>query len=319
MTHSLICRGALVLCALWWIGYTQPASGASQEPELTFEKGEGIRYQRLALVGGSALTLRYLGFKYFEATWYDGPKTDRIRWGYDWAGETYLNLDKGGHLMGGVVMAESLKAALLWCGLRPRPAALLGSLASWAALFEIEMRDAYYEHWGFSVPDFVANTIGASLPLFHTFFPRTQAIRAKFSYFPSALYRDNEERRQAYRPHVNHLIDDYEGMTFWLTLALRDFLPARQAAAWPEFLGLAVGYGATGLHGSNVKSKGPNKYYPDLPEARPEFFLSLDYDTRYLPGEGRVWSYLKETLNWIHLPAPTLRIYPGWRFYLLYM
>jgi hypothetical protein len=319
MKQNLTNLIVFLLGVVWSIGHAAPAVGAIPEQTPPSEKPSGVQFKRLALVGGSALTLRYLGYKYFEATWYDGPKTDSIRWGYDWAGETYLHLDKGGHLMGGVVMAEAMKEAMMWCGFTPRPAALLGSLISWAALFEIEMNDAYHADWGFSVPDFIANTIGASVPLFHTFFPRTQAMRFKFSYYPSALYLDRQERRQAARPHVNHLIDDYEGMTFWMTLALNDLLPARPAEVWPDFLGLAIGYGATGLHGSNVKSIGPNKYYKDLPGARPEIFLSLDYDTRYLPGEGQVWSYIKEKLNWIHFPAPTVRVYPSWRFYLLYM
>lgn len=295
----------------------QPFRSAAQGPAAA--SAAGIRPARLACVAGAALTLRWAGFRYFDRAWYQGQRQDHIRWINDWGGETYLNLDKGGHFMGGMVMASSVSQALTWSGFEPRQAAALGTLASWGALLEIEMRDAHFDQWGFSVPDFVANTLGASVPLVHAWFPRSRAVRFKFSYHPSPLYVDRGERRAADRPHVGHLIDDYEGMTFWLTLGIDELLPEGAAARWPDFVGLAVGYGATGLHGSNVKSRGPNKYYPELPDARPEVFLSLDWDLRRLSARGALWRQARSRLNWLHLPAPAVRVYPDLRFYLVYM
>lgn len=311
--QTLGCRGWL---ALFLIGLLGSRIWATAEGDLSPPpETRGIHLERLALIGGSAAVLHYVGFKYFDRAWYQGHKLDHIRWINDWSGETYLNLDKGGHFMGGLIMAQNLASALRWSGFRPRSAALLSTLASWAALLEIEMRDAYFDQWGFSIPDFTANTLGATVPLIHTFFPSTQAVRFKFSYHPSALYLDRRERILANRPHTEHLIDDYEGMTFWLSLSVEKLMPA----TWPDFLGFALGYGATGLHGSNVKSKGINKRYKDLPDARPELFLSLDWDLRRLSGRNRFWSYLENQLELIHFPAPAIRFYPEWRFYLLYM
>jgi hypothetical protein len=184
---------------------------------------------------------------------------------------------------------------------------------------QIEMRDAYYDQWGFSIPDFAANTAGAAVPLLHHLLPQTQVLQFRFSYHPSPLYRDRRTRAAAGRPHVDSLIDDYEGMTFWAALRLRPLLPAAAAARWPEHLGLAVGYGATGLHGANVKSKGPNKFYRERRDAQGEVLLSLDYDAVGLPGRAPVWRYLKERLRVLHLPAPAVRVYPSFRFYLLYL
>ncbi|MBT6148947.1 MAG: hypothetical protein HOH74_26145, partial [Gemmatimonadetes bacterium] len=50
-----------------------------------------------------------------------------------------------------------------------------------------------------------------------------------------------------------------------------------------------------------------------------EIIISLDADARYLPGNGEIWSLFKEQLNWLHLPAPAVRVYPDLRFYLLYL
>ena len=278
-----------------------------------------VRLGRLALVGGSAAAFHYLGFKYFDRAWYQGKKTNQIRWIYDWRGDTYVNLDKGGHFMGGAFMAQKLSEAYAWTGFTERIAALLGTTTSWAVLLEVEMRDAYFDQWGFSMPDFIANTLGASLPVLHAFFPRTRALHFKWSYHPSHLYLNNNDRSANDRPYVDHLIDDYEGMTFWVSLPLTALFDRKKDAHTPEWLRLAIGYGATGLHGSNAKSRGRFRLYPNLPDAKPEVFLALDYDTNYLPGNNRLWRYFKSQLNWLHWPAPAVRVYPSLRFYLLYL
>ena len=76
---------------------------------------------------------------------------------------TYVNVDKAGHFMGGLVMAEAMSETYAWCGFGTRSAAALGTLTSWAALLEIEMRDTHFDQWGFSIPDFFTNTVGASV------------------------------------------------------------------------------------------------------------------------------------------------------------
>lgn len=302
---------AVVLAALCIPLNAQPAPDSSGQAE--------INWRRLALLGGTSGALHYAGFRYFDRAWYEGQKTDHIRWINDWSGETYLNLDKGAHFMAGMTMAQTVAEALTWSGFRTGTAALVGTAASWTFLFEIEMRDAYFDQWGFSIPDFTANTLGACVPLIHTFFPRTRAVRFKFGYHPSSLYLDRQTRALADRPHTEHLIDDYEGMTFWLAVSPEDLLPATAASRWPDYLGLALGYGAHGLHGSNVKSKGLNKRYPDLPDAQGEWFLALDWDPRRLRTQSRLAGWLKTRLDWIHLPAPAVRLRPTWGFYLLYM
>ncbi len=278
---------------------------------------EGPQWDRLATLAGSGVILHWVGFEYFDRAWYQGKKRDSIRWLHDWSGNTYLHLDKGGHFMGGLFMASSLTEGYHWAGLGPRGSALAGTLTSWAVLLEIEMRDAYYDQWGFSIPDFAANTAGAAVPLMHALFPATDVVGFKFSYWPSALYLDHDERQRHGRPHTEYAIDDYEGMTFWVTLGVGEML-ARRQTRWPAWLGLALGYGASGMHGSNVKSRGREREYLDLPSARSEVFLALDYDLRHLPARGTWWQRLVHEANWLHLPAPAVRLHPELRFYLIY-
>ena len=304
------------------LGDAGAVSAAVSVPEAKsprLDSGRGLRLDRLAVVAGGGAAVHYVGFQYFDRAWYQGHKRDSIRWINDWSGATYLNMDKGGHFMGGLFLSSSLSDAYGWTGFGERSAAVLGTLTSWVALLEIEMRDAYYAEWGFSVPDFAANTLGAAVPLVHALVPATRAIGFKVSYWPSKLYTDRRQRaRPPVQPHTDYVIDDYEGMTFWMTVAVDEVLRGRAQEAWPDYLGLALGYGATGLHGSNVKSRGRFKEFADLPDARPEIFVALDYDLRRLPGRGHWWEYARTQLNWIHFPAPAVRVYPDLRFYLLF-
>ena len=319
--------GKMVAWALFLmlVGFSSPGAFADPggvgvaETDRALVESPDLDYSRLALTGGSAVVVHHIGFKYFDRAWYQGQKQDSIRWLNDWAGDTYVNMDKGGHFMGGLFLSRSLITTYSWTGFRPRTAAALGTFTSWLALLEVEMRDAYFDQWGFSVPDFAANTLGASVPLLHAFVPATRVVNFKFGYWPSPLYTNSEARALANRPHTDYIIDDYEGMTFWMTFAVNDILSGRAEAAWPDFLGIALGYGAQGLHGSNVKSRGRERAFKDLPDAQPELLLSLDYDARYLPGKSFLWNHFKTQLNWIHFPAPAIRFYPDVRFYLLYL
>ncbi len=280
---------------------------------------EGVRLDRLATVGAGGAVVHWAGFTYFDRAWYQGEKQESIRWLRDWSGDTYLHLDKGGHFIGGMFLSRNVGDAFRWSGLGANAAAGLGAVVSWAVLCEVEMRDAYYADWGFSIPDFLANTAGASIPLVHTLWPRTQAVGFKLSYWPSSQYRNYDRRRAADLPSTRYAIDDYEGMTVWLTLAVEPMLPARLQSSWPDWLGFAVGFGTKGMHGANVKSRGREREYPDLPSAHPEFLLSLDYDARQLPAGGWLWEHFKQQLIWLRLPAPAVRVYPDLRFYLLYL
>ncbi|MBT4099081.1 MAG: DUF2279 domain-containing protein [Gemmatimonadetes bacterium] len=300
---------------------TDVASPVSESKTSDAEQNEpaGLRPRRLAALGSAGVAAHYVGFRYFDRAWYQGEQRGNIRWLQDWSGNTYLHVDKGGHFMSGIFLSQSVSEAFTWTGITPRKAAVLGAMTSWGLLFEIEMRDAYFDQWGFSVPDFLANTAGVSVPLLHSLVPSTRIVDFKFSWFPSPLYRDYDARLAADLPRTRYAIDDYEGMTFWMTFAMNDVLRGRAKEVWPDWLGLALGYGATGMHGANVKSRGREREFLQLPDARGELVLSLDTDARYLPGDGEIWSLFKEQLNWLHLPAPAIRLYPTLRFYLLYL
>ena len=307
------CYTAYYLLYFLTVSQIEADSPSSTRPDTT----GSIYPLRVAMLVGSLASFRHIGLNHVEQNWYTGEKAERIRWRNDWKGHTYLNMDKGGHFMSGLFTASTVTQTASWAGFNPKTSVIFGTLISWSALFEIEMRDAYFAEWGFSIPDFTANTIGASIPLIYTLFPKSRDIQFKFGYYPSTLYLNRIEKRSKSEPHINHVIDDYEGMSFWISLPSKKILPQKFQSKIPQWTRLAFGYGAVGLHGSNKKSRGQNKGYPERPDASPEVFIGLDYDTKHLPGSHRIWRNIRKQLNWLRLPAPAVRVYPDIRFYLI--
>ena len=160
-------------------------------------------------------------------------------------------------------------------------------------LLEIEMKDGYYKWWGFSVPDFAANTLGVAFVMARELWAPARKFDLKMSYHRSDVYKAGK---------FEHMISDYEGMTFWLTFAAGETWPH----VCPDWLNVAIGYGAKGMGG--IATEG----------GQPEVFVALDYDVRKLPGKHPYWVWLKRAFNEIHFPSPAVRVYPWATFYLLY-
>ena len=87
-------------------------------------------------------------------------------------------------------------------------------------------------------------------------------------------------------------------------MKLKNVLPHSLSSYWPSFLCVAVGYGAR-----------------DIVSAKPYgvFFLGLDFDfTKIIPDDTAFLRMLGEALNYIHFPAPAVKISPNTVWYGLY-
>ena len=99
------------------------------------------------------------------------------------------------------------------------------------------------------------------------------------------------------RHEYRTILDDYESQYYWLSVNLQALLGESTATFVPTFLNVAIGYGVTNL---DLKGGGDR-----------EFYLSLDLDVNRLPGSGGFLSAIKHVLNYIHLPAPAIRLTPS--------
>ncbi|MCH7761364.1 hypothetical protein IIA15_08230, partial [candidate division TA06 bacterium] len=195
-----------------------------------------------------------------------------------------------------------------WSGFSPKDARWGGvSTSLLHQIIFVEVQDGF-SHWGFSLSDAAADIVGAFYPLLQDRSSLINHFNWKWSYHPSTHgWQDYFNMRTLVKDlYENAFHMDYNGMTFWLSADLHPLLPQSIKPYWPNFLNLALGYSTEEM---DIHKNGSG--YSEL-------FLALDYDLRKLPGEGRFWKGVKEVLNILHFPAPTLRITPDAVFYILY-
>lgn len=250
-----------------------------------------IDYKNLALVG----TVTAVGVTavqlHFANTWWNDQRT-KFQFVNDW--DYALNVDKIGHFYGTYILAHGFSAGLEAANFQSEDAAIYGAAAALAFQLFVEANDAFGPKWGFSPGDAGADVLGALYSVGLYYIPYLKNFQPRFSYYPSEEYLDGKKKD-------GNISDDYEGQKFWLSLRMKELLPKPAARYWPSFLMLSGGIGVSDLDGSGGGTR--------------EFYIALDLDAEKLPLYGRVWQFVKNTLNYFHLPMPGIRISPDAAFF----
>ncbi len=259
------------------------------------------------IVGGTLLTANTAIMVYYFATFYNDEYAQRAPFHTfnDWYNAD-LNVDKLGHIWGSQAYANVLYRIFRWTGMSETSSMYWSGGGAMLFQLEMEITDGLYEKWGFSWWDMAANAVGSAWPNVQRLVPELQSVNLKMSYRPSAAVRND---------WVQHdYIRDYDGFTYWLAFSVEDMLPESAKPWWPDWLGIAVGYGA------NRTMLGKNQFNSadGRGQGEQEWYIALDYDLRKLPGDGAFVRFLKEELNIFHLPSPAVRIAPGAVWYGLY-
>ncbi len=245
--------------------------------------------ERLIIIGaGSAAIITTSHIQNYNAWW----KGERSAFHFS-EDETYaLGADKFGHAYFSFVVSDVIGKAFQWAGLPRKKALLYGGGMS--LLFEtyVEIEDGFTKKQGFSIGDECADLIGAAFPYARETFPWLQLIDFKWSIYPSDPYR-----RGMYRT----IIDDYESHFYWVSIDIYSLLPSSLRSYWLSFINIAVGYSVENL----TEGKTPRR----------ALFISLDLNTKKLPGDAAVWDTIKQALSYFHLPAPAIQIAPGYIAY----
>jgi hypothetical protein len=243
---------------------------------------------------GTAVTfgLQYLWYKKFPHSRFHFFN-DNAEW---------LNVDKVGHATTAYNIAAIQNDLLRWGGVRSGTAAMIGSLTGLAFMTMIEVMDGHSSKWGFSKGDMLANIAGCVLFEGQQLLWHEQRISLKFSYhstifpkyYPAELGSNLPER----------MLKDYNGQSYWLSFNIGSFLPA--SSNFPNWLNLAVGYGAEGMIGA-VKNPTEVNGHP-IPEFKRyrQFYLSFDTDLYRIDGLSPLASSLLELNRTIKTPAPAL-------------
>jgi hypothetical protein len=253
---------------------------------------------RLALTVGTLASVNIYAYKKFQNIWWNYPKSPfhlyrgwrQTEGWYDFGPDDSLwfHMDKFGHFYSTRLLSLFLSDTAQWIGFEKNAAQWIGAVASWLFYLQIEIFDGQFEQWGFSLGDLAANTAGAFMPIISARSPFLQKFTLKMSYAPREIQLQQ------------HMVEDYAGMTYWLTSNPQDFLSVLDPL-WPDFLNLAFGYSIT------------QKAHGDI-----ELYFSLDYDLTKIKARSSFWNRVLYYANFIHLPAPTIKFKPTTHYYLFY-
>lgn len=211
-------------------------------------------------------------------------------------GTPYLHQDKLGHFYFTYLSSDLIGRSFTWAGVERGNSLWYAGGIALAFQTYVEIEDGFHPELGFSAGDELANILGAGWPVAKSECGFLKNVIPKWSVLSSAAYRSGRYRS---------IIDDYESQYVWCSVNVKGLLADASPSFIPSFLNLAVGFGVKGIL--------------DADGAHREVYLGLDVDWDRLPGDGSLLAALKHALNYVHTPAPTIRLTPdavvyGFRF-----
>jgi hypothetical protein len=272
----------------------------------TWRDNDSLIGMRLYGILGAVTLVDLAGYQRLKELWYDWPTTSfhAINFADDF--EKYKWMDKMGHFLHAYFASNLFSRGYRWAGLEGNKSVWYGALSGWLWMLQIEIADGFFTEWGFSWGDLIANSAGSGFSLLQQLYPdEFGGIQPKISYRRSKALKEDR-----YNNNAKSIIDDYEGMTFWLTVNVYHYLPKKiqeQCPQWLAPLGIAIGHSAKGI--ANHPQGGVR-----------EIFLGLDFDLRKIPldDESEIVRFLKSELNIIRLPLPAVKLTPNGVWYGLY-
>lgn len=285
------------------------------EPADTFHN---TRFWTCAIAG----TAIYTGFSIaLYETWYKEYELTRFHTFNDW-GE-WRDMDKMGHLFTAAMESRLSFGGALWTGMDRRKAMWTGAAVGTLLQTTIEVMDGFSEKWGFSWGDVAFNTLGTGIFIGQELLWQEQRISMKVSntrpnYSTQAITSVEGNAISSPQQRATELfgdgffetfLKDYNGMTIWASFNIDAFMPRYRGL--PQWLNIAVGYGANGLYGgfgngwTDEEGERFNLSPADFPRYN-QFYLSLDIDLSRIPTQNRFLKSVLNAIHWIKIPAPTL-------------
>jgi len=249
----------------------------------------------------AAFTSLYYGGSLYVLgkTWYKDRERASFHFYNDNMG--YLQVDKLGHMYGGYVYSYIGYFGLLKLGATRHDALIFGSTLGFVLQFPIEIMDGLYEGYGFSWGDIAANTMGSALVLGQELLFQEQWLKYKFSYWESVY--SGKANGFLGTNTFNRIFNDYNGHTYWLSFPVNR-LPA--TSFLPDWLNLAVGYGANGMYGEFENITSYNGVAIPETERYRQYLLSLDIDWTRIHTNSRFLQLLFKGMTFVKMPFPSL-------------
>jgi len=255
-------------------------------------------YKFLAIEGAVLTgTISYLRFQ-----WYNDKKRVPFHFYNDFKG--WMQIDKFGHFYASYIESTVGYKILKKSNFSEKKSLYYGGFQGFILETPIEFFDAYYEGWGFSFYDIIANALGSSFFIIQQKLFNEQWIKPKLT-FSRTKYAQNANGYLGKNNFISEFIYDYNGYTYWFSFTPKKFLKIKSI---PNWLALSIGYGANGMTGEfmNIISyKGKSVPYYDRYR---QFYLSLDVDFTKIKTNSKVLKKIFNSISYIKVPFPTLEI-----------
>jgi hypothetical protein len=243
----------------------------------------------IALSAGSLIALNELWYK-------DYPRSSFHFFNDD---SEWLQMDKAGHAMTTYSIGRLGYDILKWSGYDSKQATLTSAITGLAYLSAIEVLDGKSAAWGFSVGDMIANCLGTSAFLSQQLLWHDQRIVLKYSYHSSPFAKMNPS--QLGRNFQQRILKDYNAQTYWSSINVHSFLASD--AAFPKWINVAFGYGATGM----IRAKNDVRDVNNFQRMR-EFYFSFDADLSRVRWPKKWMRITAKVISLIKIPSPTIRV-----------
>lgn len=211
----------------------------------------------------------------------------------------WLQVDKVGHFFSSYAVGSLQYDAMRWAGFSERTSLWWGGCSGLMYLTAIELLDGNSRQWGFSAGDQATNALGALLFILQQQHWKQQRIVLKFSYSESDYAMFNTA--QLGRNFQQRILKDYNAQTYWLSANISSFLASD--AAFPKWMNIAFGYGATKMITAKNTSLSVNNFQRER-----EFYLSFDADLNRIRWPKKWMRTTARILSFIKIPAPAIRV-----------
>lgn len=284
----------LIISTLWL------TSGA-QEAKDTLLKTDSSKIEKRTILKAVGLTSAYYvgSISLLNNSWYKDK--ERVPFHFYNDSKGYLQVDKFGHMFGSYVYSYIGYYGLLKMGATRKEALIFGSTLGFVLQFPIEIMDGIHEGYGFSWGDITANTMGSALVLGQELIFKEQIIKYKFSYWETEYSRNSNGYYG--NTHLNRLLKDYNGHTYWLSMPVNKILLKHYLPPW---LNIAVGYGANGMYGEFENITDYNSVPIPKTQRYRQYLLSLDIDWTRIKTRSKFLQVLFKGMTFIKLPFSTL-------------
>ncbi|MGB0522925.1 MAG: DUF2279 domain-containing protein [Flammeovirgaceae bacterium] len=278
-------------------------SSHSAAQKITTIASDSITYnpKRMRIVLGTVGTGYAVTMVGLGSIWYSDFERSSFHFFNDNAGWEYM--DKLGHFTTAYYVGRAGIQAMRWTGVDDKKAIWYGGNIGLAFLTSVEIFDGFSADWGFSIGDVIANTTGSGLAIGQELLWKEQRITMKWSYrdSPYAQWRPNQLGAS-----INERwLKDYNGQTYWISTNINSFI--KKKSKLPDWLNIAVGYGANGMLGAvnNPTADDDGNPIPHF-ERYKQWYISPDIDLTRIKTNSKFLKVLLQGIGFLKVPMPTL-------------